>query len=137
MKNNLTHSETLVDSSVWIDYLKNVKSPKTELLDKLIQLDLVAICPQVIQEILQGIRDDKEFNKVRIHLLNLNVFTVDHIELAVGAASMYRALRKKGITVRKQNDCSIAYYCMRFNLVLLHSDRDFNLIVNEFDIVTI
>ncbi|GHV96211.1 hypothetical protein AGMMS50293_25310 [Spirochaetia bacterium] len=43
----------------------------------------------------------------------------------------YRMLRKKGITIRKQNDCLIASYAIRNNIQVLHKDQDFELIAKE------
>jgi predicted nucleic acid-binding protein len=48
--------------------------------------------------------------------------------LAIEAANLYRKLRKKGITVRKPNDCLIAVYAIRNNIALLQDDKDFQLI---------
>jgi predicted nucleic acid-binding protein len=45
---------------------------------------------------------------------------------AIEAASYYRFLRKKSITVRKTIDVIIATRCILNNLPLLYSDRDFD-----------
>lgn len=42
---------------------------------------------------------------------------LDTVEAAIGAADLYRALRKKGITIRKSNDCLIAYYAIAHNVL--------------------
>ncbi|TAG59706.1 MAG: hypothetical protein EAZ26_14390 [Runella slithyformis] len=47
---------------------------------------------------------------------------------AINAAQLYRGLRKKGVTIRKPNDCLIAYYALHFNIELCHNDVDFDLI---------
>jgi predicted nucleic acid-binding protein len=52
-------------------------------------------------------------------------------ELAEEAAKLYRELRKKGITVRKPNDCLIATYAIRNNIALLQDDKDFRLIAQH------
>ena len=36
------------------------------------------------------------------------------------------ALRQKGITIRKANDCLIASICIDNNIPLFHNDKDFN-----------
>jgi predicted nucleic acid-binding protein len=41
------------------------------------------------------------------------------------AIDIYRTLRKKGITIRKSNDCLIASYAILSDRKLLHKDRDF------------
>ncbi len=47
-------------------------------------------------------------------------------DFAVKAAQLYRALRRKGITIRKANDCLIAAVCIENNIPLLHNDKDFD-----------
>ena len=39
---------------------------------------------------------------------------------------LYRTARKHGITVRKSNDCLIAWYAIQAGLPILHKDRDFD-----------
>jgi hypothetical protein len=46
--------------------------------------------------------------------------------LALEAANRYRALRQRGVTVRKTIDLLIRTYCIVKDCVLLHSDRDFD-----------
>jgi predicted nucleic acid-binding protein len=45
---------------------------------------------------------------------------------ALAAAANYRALRRKGVTVRGTIDCLIATFCIENSLPLLHNDRDFD-----------
>ena len=44
---------------------------------------------------------------------------------AFEAANLYRDLRKKGITIRKPNDCLIAIYAIKNEISILHDDKDF------------
>jgi hypothetical protein len=46
-------------------------------------------------------------------------------KIALKSAANFRALRKKGLTVRKTVDSIIATYCIENRLPLLHSDKDF------------
>lgn len=119
----------LFDTSVWIDYLNGKDTPLTDLLfDNLSDRFSVAICPVIIQEILQGIRDEKQFNRVREELLELNILSLDIIEASISAASIYRTLRSRGLTVRKPADCLISAYAIQYDIALVHNDADFNLI---------
>lgn len=122
----------LFDTSVWIDYLNGQENFFTTLLDnQLSDRFSVAICPVIIQEILQGIRDEKQFNMVREDLLDLNVLNLDIVEASISAASIYRKLRSKGITVRKPADCLISAYAIYYNIPLVHNDEDFNVIQKQ------
>jgi predicted nucleic acid-binding protein len=49
--------------------------------------------------------------------------------MAIAAAQNYRALRKKGVTVRKSVDVLIATWCIENRVPLLHADRDFDVMV--------
>lgn len=46
-------------------------------------------------------------------------------EIAVKAATNYRRLRERGVTVRKTIDTIIATFCIEYGHQLLHQDRDF------------
>src|ERR1035437_7781547 len=123
----------LIDTSVWIDFFNGIESDNTKIFSDYLENDLpIYICPIIIQEILQGIKSDKEYKQVKDYLFALNVLNDDAIESALGAVKIYRKLRQKGITVRKSNDCLIAYYSMKYSLKILHKDRDFDNIVKYY-----
>lgn len=117
---------TIIDTSVWIDYLNDKACDKTDLADKLLEQRSVIILPIILQEILQGIRDRQMFETIKESLLSLNLLQYNPIETAIGAASLYRFLKRKGITIRKPNDCLIGVICINNNLPLLHNDKDFD-----------
>jgi predicted nucleic acid-binding protein len=122
----------LADTSVWIDYFKGSFNRQVKILTEAIERGAVFfICPIIIQEILQGIKNDSEYNLVRERLLNLDILDIQAVQAALGAAELYRSLRKKGITINKSNDCLIAYYAIYFNIHLLHNDSDFDLIARN------
>ena len=119
----------IVDTSVWIEFFKGEKSEKVEILvDYIDNNDAVYLCPIIIQEILQGIVSDKQFNQIKEYLLAFNILNDDPVIMAVKAAQLYRSLRKKGITIRKSNDCLIAQYGLTHSIDILHQDRDFDMI---------
>lgn len=121
--------EVLIDTSVWIDFLNGIKNRQSETMAKALEQDTeVFICPTVIQEVLQGIRDDDEHDNLKDKLFSLNILSIDSLDAALGASDLYRMLRKKGVSIRKTNDTLIAYYCVYYNIPILHKDRDFDLI---------
>lgn len=87
--------------------------------------------PVILQETLQGIRDREAFDSIKWLMLSLEFFQFDAIETAVDAASLYRFLKTKGITVRKPNDCLIAVICINSNIPHFHNDKDFDNIANH------
>ncbi|GAA4304973.1 type II toxin-antitoxin system VapC family toxin [Compostibacter hankyongensis] len=122
----------LFDTSVWIDFL-NIRSGRgSDLLGRYIAEDFpVIITPVIYQEILQGIQDDGDFEQTKDLLSAFSILDLPAIEAAGGAAALYRDLRKKGITIRKSNDCLIAFYAIYFDIPLVHKDRDFTLIAQH------
>lgn len=118
----------LYDSSVWIDFRKGISSPQTDQLDHDLLFNQVCICPIIIQEVLQGVRLDREFRQLKVDFLRLDVLAWDATEAAVSSAELYRFLRQRGTTIRKPNDCLIASFALHFEVELCHNDRDFDLI---------
>lgn len=114
----------IVDASVWIDYLKGTTTPQTEWLDSHLGAQRLGLIDISLCEVLQGVQNH-EANKIRDYLLSFEVLPSGGTDLALAAAENYRALRAKGITVRKTIDCWIASFCLREGHTLLHSDRDF------------
>jgi predicted nucleic acid-binding protein len=117
---------TIIDSSVWIEYFNGVINQKTNAADELLFNNEVIILPIILQEILQGIREVNIFDFVKDKLLSLEFLQFNSIKTAIDAASLYRFLRQKGITVRKPNDCLMASICIDNNIPLLENDKDFD-----------
>ena len=116
----------LVDSSVWIDYLRGVETKQTDRLHGLLGLEPVAVGDLILTEVLQGTTTEKEFKELLKLLNSLEVVSLGGYGVAVQAARNFRALREKGVTIRKTIDCIIATRCIMDGLTLLHSDKDFD-----------
>ncbi len=86
---------------------------------------------------LQGIKKDSELEEVKEVFTILNKLVEDPYEAATGAADIYRKLRKQGLTIRKSNDCLIAWYAIRNSLEIVHNDRDFDVIQNNIELLKI
>jgi predicted nucleic acid-binding protein len=123
-------ANTIIDSSVWIDFFNKKKSPqidelKATLLSASSKSPFI-ILPVVMQEVLQGIEDNRLYSIVKENLFGLEFIEFDNYAIAIEAADLFRFLRKKGVTIRKANDCLIAAICIANNFSLLHNDKDFN-----------
>jgi predicted nucleic acid-binding protein len=128
---------TVVDTSVWIDLFAERDSPQVKVLESIIERkENICICGVIITEVLQGIRDEKEYADTESVLLNL-IFLPMMRETFLLAASIYRDLRARGITIRNSVDCMIAAVCIENDVRLLHNDRDFDLIAAHFDLQVI
>jgi hypothetical protein len=124
----------LVDTTVWVDFFLANSHPHVEALEKLIaEREDICLCGVILTEILQGIRDDAEFKKTRDLLANL-VFLPMSYSVYLSSAEIYRALRRKGITIRKSVDCMIAAVAIEHKIPLLHNDKDFIPIEKHFDL---
>lgn len=122
----------LIDTSVWIDFFRGAASRENALLkDCLSRRDHIFTAGVIVQEILQGIRDDSQHRSVREYLLLFPKIDSEFSDY-VDAADVYRNLRKKGLTIDSPVDCLIAFLAMRHRLFLLHRDRDFSVIARHY-----
>ncbi|WP_194976101.1 type II toxin-antitoxin system VapC family toxin [Aquiflexum lacus] len=116
----------LIDTSLWITYLNDSDDTISKEMFDLIIDDQVCICPTIMQELLQGCRSENDFTNLAQRLDALQKLTTDPYLSAEGAAKLFFSLKKKGISIRKSNDCLIAWTAIHFNIPLWHMDRDFD-----------
>lgn len=113
----------LVDTSVWIEVFR--RHPRFHL-ESVAELDEVVTCLPVIQEVLQGFRDERAFHVAREAMYALPIVESPLPRAVVDdAIDLYRRSRQAGITVRSSVDCLIAACALRHGLTVLHRDRDF------------
>ena len=113
----------LVDTSVWIEVFRR-KDPLD--LESLVPLDEVVTCGPIVQEVLQGFREDVHFQRARVGMSNLpSVESPMSSEVFEAAAALYRTGRRRGLTIRSSLDCLIAACAVRNNLEVLHRGRDY------------
>ena len=116
----------IVDTTVWVDYLRGVRTPEADWLDREMDRQRLGLTDLILCEVLQGVHDDRQFAAVRKQLFAFEVFSTGGTELAIQAAQHYRKLRAQGYTVRRTIDCWIATFCLINAHTLLHADRDFD-----------
>ena len=117
----------LVDTSVLIDFLKNIENAATDKLNEIIDLNIpFGITSHIYQELLQGTSSRKDYTSLKKYLDTFTFFfPLDRKESYAEAASIYFQCRKKGITVRSSTDCLIVQIAIEHSLKLLHNDKDF------------
>jgi predicted nucleic acid-binding protein len=116
----------LVDTSVWIEVFRK---PSRLHLPDVVELEEVVTCLPVVQETLQGFRDEGGFRKAREAMLALPIVEAPlRLEVVEDAVALYRSGRRSGLTIRSSIDCLIAACALRHNLTVLHHDRDFELL---------
>jgi predicted nucleic acid-binding protein len=98
-------------------------------------MEEIVTCLPVVQEVLQGFRDDRAFRTAQAAMLALPI-----VESPLGlpvfeqAVDLYRRARRAGTTVRSSVDCLIAACALRHGLTVLHHDRDFDNLARVCDL---
>jgi predicted nucleic acid-binding protein len=116
----------VVDSTVWIDYFNGAENPRTDYLHNIVDQQPILVGDLILAEVLQGFRDDADFEQARRALGKYIQAEMVNPALALQSAHNYRLLRRKGITVRKTIDSLIATYCIENEHELMHTDSDFD-----------
>jgi len=119
----------LVDTSVWIEVFR-ARRPLD--LAATVDLDDVVTCLPIVQEILQGFREENAYRRARDAMLSFPIVESPlGSDVFLDAVGLYRAARRGGRTVRSTVDCLIAACAIRHDLEVLHRDRDFA-VLSEF-----
>src|ERR1700729_479293 len=120
----------LVDSSVWIAYLRGDNLVEVALLFEALERGEPGwLAPPILQEVLQGADSPDRFARWDRALGELPLVNLpDTREAARSAAHLYARCRWAGVTPRSANDCLIAAHAIFAGIPLLHRDRDFDLI---------
>ena len=114
----------LVDTSVWIEVLKDKTGNIVGEFRKRTEADIVVFCRFVQLELLQGAKDEFEWNRLDEYLAT-QYYLETYENTWRSAAKIYFNLRKSGVTIRSPIDCCIATIAMESRALLLHRDRDF------------
>lgn len=98
-------------------------------LERVVGFDEIVTCLPVVQEVLQGFRDERAYRIAHTAMLSLPIvdspLELDLFESAIG---LYRTARRAGVTVRSSIDCLIAASALRHDLEILHRDRDYSML---------
>ena len=121
----------VVDSSVWIDYFNGRATRQTDALHDWLGRRPVVVGDVILAEVLQGFRSDQHFRRALRLMQAFPIVTMLGPTLAVRSAENYRALRRRGVTVRRTIDIMIGTYCIARRLPLLYSDTDFDPLVRH------
>ncbi len=127
----------VVDSSVWIDYFNGNIDKQTDWLDNALGSEPIIIGDIILAEVLQGFQSDNDYRTAKKLLLEFQYMDMAGQDIAVKSANNYRALRQKGITVRKTIDVMIGTFCIHHKFSLLHNDKDFDPIEKHLKLKTI
>jgi predicted nucleic acid-binding protein len=116
----------IVDTTVWVDFFSGKPSAEVQMLERfVVEGNEICFCGIILTEVLQGIREDTDSTKTLSRFDSFLFLDLDR-HTFIKAAQIYRALRRRGITIRKSVDCMIAAAAIEHQVPLLHNDRDFD-----------
>ena len=114
--------KVIVDTSVWIEYLKNRPSV-TELIDRYLLTGKAYTVGPVIAELLQGAKTEEDYKTLNSNIGGLP-FIETNLDDWILAGKLSFKLRKRGITI-PITDCIIAALAINHNAAVMSLDRHF------------
>ena len=124
----------IVDTSAWIEFLRDTGSGVCNTVDDLLGAD-IAICDAISMEVLAGARNEQHLAQLRGLLARATLVSIiaeDYDQ----AAALYRTCRRSGETIRKLIDCLIAAVAVRSSALVLHADGDFEALARHTPLTT-
>ncbi len=116
----------LVDSSVWIAWLRGEANAAVHQLTALLDEGEACLAPVVLQEVLQGARNASALRTLRRRFTALPILVgADPVATHLEAAEIYARCRWAGVTPRSPHDCLIAAHAIEHSVALLHDDADY------------
>ena len=116
----------LVDSSVWIDWLRGLDTDAVRFVQARESHEELALTQMIYLEVLQGVSSQRQFVATqRVLSAQSMLLPQDATETFEAAAQLYRRARTQGLTIRKSTDCLIAAIALERGALLVHNDRDF------------
>lgn len=123
----------LIDTSAWIEFLRDTDSPVCNRVDELLEEE-IAVCDPIRMEVLAGARNEAHLHQLRRLLARAAVLPTEPGSYDQ-AASIYRHCRREGETIRRLMDCLIAAVAIRADVSILHRDTDFAAISRHTELV--
>lgn len=123
---------TLLDTSAWVEFLRATGSATHQAVHQLLEDDEATHTTDVVvMEVLAGARDDDHRDRLRRLLARCEHVALGGLDDFEAAADLFRACRAGGETVRALTDCLIAVVALRESLLVLHADRDFDVLARH------
>ena len=125
----------LIDTSAWIEFLRDTGSPVCERVQDALAGE-IAVADPIRMEVLAGARNDQHLVQLRRLLARASQFHADPMDYEQ-ATILYRQCRANGETVRKLIDCLIAAIAITNRIALLHQDVDFDVLSRHTALETV
>lgn len=126
----------LIDTSVLVNIFRDKTGIKRKNLENIIEDNPFFLSHFIQMELLQGAKDEKEWQLLEVYLHDQDYLT-ENSSILINSARIFYDLRRKGLTVRSSVDCCIAQLAISYNLILIHNDKDFETIKKVKDLQTI
>lgn len=111
----------LIDTSIWLEIQRGRFD-----IEKYVDIGEIAICPPIVQELLQGARTPDSYATVWESIFESRMLDDPMpLEAFERAAQIFRDCRDDGYVIASPYDCLIAACAIRHRIPLLQRDRDF------------
>jgi hypothetical protein len=117
----------LVDTSVWVDYLKGRSTPEAARLQRVFDDHVpFGINGLIYGELLAGARDRKEWRTLQAYFSTQTFYPLRSDDAFFSdAAQIFFDCRRKGVTLSGLVDCLIAQNALDNDVAVLQKDEDF------------
>jgi len=122
----------MIDTSVWIDYLRDSNKELNDFIDRLIDQDVVYTNGIIKSELLIGTKTQKEYDLTKNNLDCFNTLELDD-RIFNETSKVGFQLKRKGTTV-PLSDLIIAVQCFEHQLILIEKDKHFEKIKECLDL---
>jgi len=112
----------IVDTSIWIEYLKNKRNIAPELDEGLLAGSIYMVGP-VISELLQGAKTEKDYQALSSTIDGVPFINAEYADWQLAGELSFK-MKKKGLTIAI-TECLIAAIAINNGAVVYTLDRDF------------
>lgn len=114
---------TLVDTSVWVDFINSARGPAGDELEQLIDRNAwLVLTGLIVTEVLQGLR--REVVEVAALLARWPLIEAGGFATYEAAAGIFREARRRGLTLSTV-DVFLTALALEYDATLFTLDRDF------------
>ncbi len=125
----------IVDTSAWVEYLRNTGSPTHLALRSEVDAGRPIATPAaVVMELLAGCRTEPEARKLLQLMSRFEILVPDSLGHFQHGALIYRACRRAGCAIRAMVDCMVAASAIDAGRPLLARNRDFERIARHTEL---
>lgn len=127
---------TLVDTSVWVDFLRGSDTRATDYLRREVGGDVLT-CEPVMMELLAGSAPGRRTAAVERLLLSQSWLRIEPGLDYRGAVDVFQAARTTGHQPRSLQDCLIGAIALRHDVAVAHRDVDYEHIAAATGLATV